>query len=155
MTDRIKYFTRPFRVDNYKSHLKTYQEKWTEYQGLLNGEKQTFFDSTEENFIDTLDAHFEIEQNEFTFCFDADIVEKIVGDMFFDLDNKEECTSKERALSIFKKSPDADDLYTVKIKNMRQFWLIIKYVDWDCHSGMLLGSFKSPKKKQTLDTWAT
>jgi len=26
VTDNIKYFTRPFRFDNYKSHLKTHSE---------------------------------------------------------------------------------------------------------------------------------
>ena len=48
--------------------------------------------------------------------------------MLFDLDDKEECTSKERALSIFKKSQDNCNMYTVKITNMRQFRLAIKYI---------------------------
>ena len=34
VTENIKYFTKPFRVDNYKSHLKTHSIKWVEYEAL-------------------------------------------------------------------------------------------------------------------------
>ena len=52
--------------------------------------------------MNTLAAHFEIERKESVFCFNIDIVENVIGDMLFDLDDEQECTSKERALSIFK-----------------------------------------------------
>jgi len=44
VTDNMKYFTRPFRPDNYKSHLKTHSEKWAEYQALNDQENRVFFD---------------------------------------------------------------------------------------------------------------
>ena len=128
VTENIKYFTRPFRVDNYKSHLKTHSVKWAEYQVLSTEEKAAFFDAVPANFVNTLSAHYDIERSENIFCFDANIVEKLIGDMLFDLDDEEECTSKERALSIFKKSQDTDEMYTAKITNMKQFRLAVKYI---------------------------
>lgn len=62
VTENIKYFTRPFRVDNYKSHLKTHSVKWAEYQPLSNEEKKAFFEQEPEKFVNTLDAHFDIER---------------------------------------------------------------------------------------------
>ena len=127
VTENIKYFTRPFRVDNYKSHLKTHAVKWAEYQPLPNEEKKVFFEQEPEKFVNTLAAHFEIERKESVFCFDIDIVENVIGDMLFDLDDKDECTSKERTLSIFKQSEDTA-MYTVRITNMKQFQLAVRYI---------------------------
>jgi len=66
-------------------------------------------------YINTLDAHYDIDRKEHTFCFDNDIVEKIIGDMFFDLDAEDEHSSKERAMSIFKKMDTFDDTYTASV----------------------------------------
>ena len=118
MTENIKYFTKPFRVDNYKSHLKTHSVKWVEYQALSKEEKKEFFDTVPEKFVNTLDAHYNAKRSKNTLFFDADIVDKLIGDMLFDLDDKEECTTKERALSIFKKSQDNCNMYTAKITNI-------------------------------------
>ena len=59
-------------------------------------------------------------------------MDKHIADMFFDADDDEEFISKERALSIFKKSPNYDQIYTVKISNMRQFRLCIQYIAISC-----------------------
>ena len=59
VTDNIKYFTRSFRPDNYKSHLKTHSEKWAEYQALNDQEKRVFFDLRAVKYINTLDAHYD------------------------------------------------------------------------------------------------
>ena len=115
VTDNIKYFTRPFRVDNYKSHLRTHTAKWAEYQVLPSHEKEAFFDKTPDKFINTLSAHYDIERNANVFCIDTDIVDKIIGEMLFDLDDDEDIISKERALSMFSKSVDTG-MYTVNIK---------------------------------------
>ena len=128
VTDNIKYFTRPFRADNYKSHLKTHKEKWAEYQALKDQEKRVFFDLKAVKFVNTLDAHYEIDRKEHTFCFDNNIVEDIIGGMFFDLDEEEEYSSKERAMAIFKKKDTSDETYTACVKNLKQFRLIIKYI---------------------------
>ena len=42
------------------------------------------------------------------FCVDADIVDKVIGDMLFDLADEEECISKERALAMFKKDENTN-----------------------------------------------
>ena len=47
--------------------------------------------------------------------------------MLFDVDDDDECSNKERALSIFKRSEDTA-MYTVKIANMKQFRLAVKYI---------------------------
>jgi len=47
--------------------------------------------------------------------------------MLFDLDDDDECSSKERALSIFKRSEDTA-MFTVTISNMKQFRLAVKYI---------------------------
>ncbi len=79
-------------------------------------------------YINTLDAHYYIDRKEHAFCFDNDIVEKIIGGMFFDLDSEDEYSSKEHAMSIFKKMDTSDDTNTASVKNMKQFRLVIKYI---------------------------
>ena len=68
-------------------------------------------------FLNILNAHFNNEQSECSFCFDADIIEKLIGNMFFELYDEDECSSMQsRALSLFKKSEDCDDMCSVQIK---------------------------------------
>mmetsp|Transcript_25482 Transcript_25482/g.53099 ORF Transcript_25482/g.53099 Transcript_25482/m.53099 type:complete len:719 (+) Transcript_25482:100-2256(+) len=143
VTDNIKCFTKPFRADNYKSHLKTHTAKWTEYQACSTEEKKAFFNNVPNRFgsthpqpppqprkfLNTLDTYFEIKRRESIFCFDADIVKKLIGDALFDLNDVKECRSKERALSLFKKSEDGDEMYTVRITNLKQFKLAVKYFE--------------------------
>jgi len=49
VTDNIKYFTSPFRVDCYKSHLKTHSEKWAEYQSLSNEKRKLSLSKNQRN----------------------------------------------------------------------------------------------------------
>ena len=143
VTDNIKCFTKPFRVDNYRSHLKTHSAKWTEYQTCSAEEKISFFNTVSNTFVstlpqpppqprkfvNTLGVYFDIKRSENIFCFDADIVKKLIGEILFDLNDVEEYSSKERALSLFKKSQDGDEVYTVRIANLKQFKLAIKYFE--------------------------
>jgi len=108
--------------------LKTHSEKWAEYQALNDQEKRVLFALKPVKYINTLDAHYGIDRKEHTFCFDNDIVEKVIGDMLFDLDAEDEYSSKERAMLIFKKMDTSDDTYTASVKNMKQFRLAIKYI---------------------------
>ena len=78
VTENIKYFRRPFCVDNYKSHLKTHSVKFAEYQALTNAEKKVFFNTTKQKYVNTLDAHYGIQQKEHTFFFGNDIVENVI-----------------------------------------------------------------------------
>jgi len=47
-------------------------------------------------YINTLDAHYDIDGKEHTYCFDNDIVNEIIGDMLFDLDCEDEYSSLKR-----------------------------------------------------------
>ena len=67
VSDNIKYFTKPFRTDNYKSHLKTHASKWDEYNKCSKEEKKVFFDISPEKYVNTLDAHYGTNRNENTF----------------------------------------------------------------------------------------
>lgn len=53
LTDNIKYFRKPFRVDNYKSHLKVHSNKWIEYNSCSLDEKKRFFGTPTENYETT------------------------------------------------------------------------------------------------------
>ncbi len=81
-------------------------------------------------YINTLDAHYDINRKECTFCFDNDIVE-VVSDTLFDLDAEEEYSSKEPTMLIFKKIEIADDTHTASVKNMKLFRLLIIIFRWD------------------------
>ena len=148
VSSTMKYFTKPFRVDNYTSHLKVHSEKFAEYNALSMKEKKAFF-NVQEKFINTLDAHFEVERKENLLCFDADIVENIICDMLFDLDDVEECMSKEKALSIFKKSTDCE-MFTVTIWNMRQFRLAIQYIALGLSFRQVTRIFHATKEETNL-----
>jgi hypothetical protein len=145
VTENIKYFTKPFRVDNYKSHLKTHSVKWAEYQQCSNDEKQKFFDKLP--FVNTLNAHFDVERAEVKYCFDPDIIEKLIGGMIFDVNDEEEYIGTEKALSVFKKS---DDMYTVTMKNFRQFKLAIKYIALGCSFRQAARIFQVTKEETNL-----
>ena len=67
VTGNMKYITKPFRVDNYKSHLTTHKVKWEEYQECALEEKKKFFDTASEKFVITLKAHFDVEQRIYFF----------------------------------------------------------------------------------------
>lgn len=148
VSSTVKYFTKPFRKDNYTSHLKVHSEKFAEYGALSNEQKKGFF-KVKEKFVNTLDAHFEVQRKEHVLCFDADIVEKIIGDMLFDLDDVEECTSKEKALSVFKKSNDCE-MFTITIRNMRQFRLAIKYIALGSSFRQVTRIFHATKEETNL-----
>ena len=64
VTDNIKYFTKPFRVDNYKSHLKTHSVKWEQYKELSQEEKMVFFNKEPQKFVNSLYAYYDTERED-------------------------------------------------------------------------------------------
>jgi hypothetical protein len=76
LTENVKYFTKPFRIDNYKSHLKNHSEKWEEYKRCLIDEKKSFF-CQKQKIINTLFSHYNVDRESVCFCIDACIVEKL------------------------------------------------------------------------------
>lgn len=122
-TDSIKvHFA--FRVDHYKSHLEgQHSVSWKTYQELSTDEKRTYFDNRLE-FKNTLLAHFQCAEVQ-QFVITANIVETIIGDIFFHPDDYGGVTHQ-AALKLFTKMNDGN--YTINIKNALQFKLIVEYV---------------------------
>ena len=136
LSDNVKYFTFPIRVDNYVSHLKCHKEKWKLYCRCSTEEKRKFFDIQEVPFANSILSHFNSKNiEEKVFYFDVGIVEKLIGDMLFDIkENDDDDTNlvcRERALSIFKKKAAegnaATEGYTASVKNMTQYRLTVKF----------------------------
>ena len=88
------------------------------------------------SFVNTLDAHLEVEKP-LIFVIDKNIVEKIIGDILFDLEDKDEQLSKERVLSLFKINNEGY-FYQIEIKNARLFRLYIRFIS--CGSKIRLSS---------------
>jgi hypothetical protein len=77
----IKYFTSPFRVDQYRSHLTTaHPIRWKEYQELINAEKLKYFERRTRH-VNKLLAHVEGDRA-FSFSVDKDIIENVVLEMY-------------------------------------------------------------------------
>jgi hypothetical protein len=73
----IKYFTSPFRVDHYKSHLTTsHPIRWKEYREHTNAEKLKYFEGGT-HYVNTLLAHVEGDRA-FSFTVDKDIIENVL-----------------------------------------------------------------------------
>jgi hypothetical protein len=78
----------PYRYDNIESHMsKQHREKWALYKALeTDEEREAFFSEHGEVYRNTLRSHFVSEsagERAIVFDIDQDIVEVIVGDMFF------------------------------------------------------------------------
>mmetsp|Transcript_11331 Transcript_11331/g.22934 ORF Transcript_11331/g.22934 Transcript_11331/m.22934 type:complete len:395 (+) Transcript_11331:531-1715(+) len=129
VTNTIKYFKYPFRPDNYCSHLRAHGEKWEEYKACSKEEQKVFFDATPEKFVNTLAPHFDIrDKDKVCLYFDINIIEDLVGGMLFDLNDEEDCISKEKALSMFELSDDLNSRYTTTITNTKRFELVVAYI---------------------------
>jgi hypothetical protein len=126
-TSNIKYFS-SFRADNYKKHLTLqHPTKWSEYQALNHDATSiSDFFATDIPFVNTLDAHFDIEKS-ISHVIDAKIVNTIIGDMLFDAEDEDDLLSKKQALAMFKRNVDSDS-YKVEIKNARRFRLICGFI---------------------------
>jgi hypothetical protein len=77
-------------------------------------------------YKDTIPNHFGQTNTHIIFRISSSIVEKIIGDMFFNPGDHGGIT-QERALNLFTSNADCDG-YTVTIKNLLQFHLIVGYL---------------------------
>eukprot|EP00171_Calliarthron_tuberculosum_P002966 IDg2966t1 len=129
---RAQVFTIPFRTDNFKRHLTSaHPTAWTEYDALASEEKEAFF-AAAVSHESTLLAHFE-STGGIHLSINRDIVEVMIGDMLFDVDDEAMHSSRSRALSIFKKRDDAGpedniEVYSVNIKAARRFNMVLGFV---------------------------
>ena len=106
-TTNVQVFRLPFRTNVYKKHHSNAHPKtWSRFLSCLVEEKATFFDD-QVNYASTLMAHFE-GKGALTLTLTRDIVDTIIGDVLFDLDDKSTQSTRERALAVFKPLEDAE-----------------------------------------------
>lgn len=85
-----QYYKPPFRPELYRKLNDTqHQTKWKEYRGLPVVEKDTFFDGTE-GVKKTLHTHFTQNSMAMVFELDKDVIESIIGDIHFNVDDEED-----------------------------------------------------------------
>ncbi|KAI9911291.1 hypothetical protein PsorP6_009055 [Peronosclerospora sorghi] len=136
-------FTAPFRVDVYnRHHENAHPERWAEFQQLSTDEKSNYFENAI-NHASTLLAHFD-SHGSLTLTFNRDIVDKVIGDLLFDVDDESIHFTHERALFVFKLHEEAlpednADVYSVKIESVLRFKMISGFVS-------KVASFRSASK---------
>lgn len=113
-------WTRPFRVDKYKSHHKSqHTSNWTTYQTCSFDEKAQFFTAAIPH-MNTMLAHVNSGSAAMPLKFNIQppIVDVLIGDMFFHLDDQGG-TAQKNALKLFKHVDGGieGDHYEVVISN--------------------------------------
>ncbi len=78
----IKYFTKSFTPFNYHYHLKQHIESWATYQTLSDQDKKEYFKSKVKR-INTLHQHMDLITDSIKFVISANIVNTIIGNIFF------------------------------------------------------------------------
>ena len=132
-SEHVKYFTAPFRVDNYKSHFHTcHPVQSKEYAGLSRDAKRSYFDRTARKaavpFANRIDSHLE-RGTPFSFVVDEEIVDVLIKKYFSGASSDDECTGNDeqndedyrsRLPKWFTKCLE-DRMYKVSIASKRQF----------------------------------
>ena len=137
-TQKPKYYTKPFRTDNYTSHnSKQHPSRWQDYNILSDEKKATYFDDNAQLPLkSTLYAHFDgVAQLPLVAYINRPIVDVIIKDMLFHPDDSEGI-SMQRALEVFQDTADASegprpgdtDRYKIEIRNPLQFGLIVDFI---------------------------
>ena len=105
-TTTVKYWTSPFRAENYKKHHDSqHPTRWKQYQSLNSEEKQAHF-SNKLQFTDTLHSHFGQKVTPLLFHINAAIIDIIIDDMFFHSDDHDGL-SHVNALKLFQRNTES------------------------------------------------
>ena len=121
---KIKDWAAPFHPEYYSNHHKAqHSTRWQVYQSLSHDQKQSYFDD-HIPYKDTIFNHFGQQDSHLVFNIDKHIVETIIRDMFFHPDEQEN-SIRLNSLKLF--DPNDHD-YTVTVKNLTQFHLVIGYL---------------------------
>jgi hypothetical protein len=147
MTANEKYFSYPWRADNFSTHLKKqHPSKWAEYQELPTEDKKSFFKRNEcpeavnmRSFVQpeaSMKARI-IAKQKCKFLIDADIVNILIGELLLDEPTTEDADNanagvqieraRKNALKIFTFQAD-DGVFTADVKSVLKLNLIIKFV---------------------------
>ena len=134
----VKYFKAPFLMDNFSSHNKRmYSAKWTEYCEMDTAAKRYFFNiGSSSGSQATVHAFSGPHSLPLRALIDKDIVDIIIGDMMFHLEDMDGIT-RARLLTRFvpalDSSEDAADAgnvsrYAIIVRNKNQFQLVAQYL---------------------------
>lgn len=140
-TGNVKYFTAPFRTDNYLQHHRNqHSTLWENYQSLSSEDKKLFFADVIP-VKETMHQYFSGKQVEKIYLINAGIVTIIIGEMLWDPEDFEGETHS-KMLSAFVDCRDVtenlesdevgNDRFMVVIKNQVQFNLAVDYVSVGC-----------------------
>lgn len=130
VANTVKQFFFPFRRECFRNHHKRqHPVQWTEYQQLSTDDKKEYFD---EGRVATLKTHLESDLS-ITYMIDFDIIQKLIGEVFFHLDDdagtySDVSKSRARALAIFNLDVE-ENMYTYKILNPAQFYIVCGMVE--------------------------
>jgi hypothetical protein len=124
-TENTKYYSTPFRKENYEKHNSNqHPVEWEKYKKVSKEEKMEFFQTMKsisiERFICTSGDIFE-------FIVDSKIVEDIVAQLFFRPDDDLDMLSLEKSMALFKKVPDTTTSYCITIRNVKRFELALDH----------------------------
>ncbi len=129
-TKNTQLFQFPFRLETYKNHHESqHHEDWTSYQLLSHQKKATLFKKKE---VFSIHSFLDKDKDSLQFVISRPtIVDDVVGDLFFHLEEDEEDDASEpimktNAMKLFK--PQEDGSYLVTIKNFLRFDLAIRHV---------------------------
>jgi hypothetical protein len=145
ITENMKFFSRPFRTDNYVSHNRVcHPTKWKAYCALDESDRDKFF-AVDKPVANTMLAHSETRRL-FTFQLSNRVVEDIIRNVL--LENGADDAENVRALSIFQKSSQEDDEiagYVAEVKNVEQFLLSLGYLQFNASCRTVSGILQVTK----------
>jgi len=137
-----------FRADLMLKHVEgQHAVKWAEYIALLSGEQDSFFDLVQSR-ANTMYQYIDMEGDEINLVVSTEIVDVIIGEMLFCLEDKLDAAAADDdlpgvsnrnqkieklrcgALQLFKLNENNDE-YTVNIKRVVRFKLAIQHVSCD------------------------
>jgi hypothetical protein len=123
--ENTKYYSALFHKENYEKHNSNQHPiEWEKYKKASKEEKMEFFETMKyvliECFICTNGDILE-------FIVDSKIMEDIVAQLFFHLDDDLDTLSLEKSMALFKKVRDTTTSYCIIIKNMKQFKLAFNH----------------------------
>ncbi|CAM6076114.1 unnamed protein product [Sphagnum tenellum] len=124
-TENTKYYSTPFRKENYEKHNSNqHPVEWEKYKKASKEEKMEFFETMKsisiERFICTSGDILE-------FIVDSKIVENIVAQLFLPPNDDLDMLSLEKSMALFKKVPDTTTLYCITIRNVKRFELALDH----------------------------
>lgn len=122
-----KTFGLVFCIKNYLIHLKSkHPIRWKEYQSFFKESKLIYFD-IEVPFVNTILSHLNWDTDHITYTIDKGIVEFIIGEILWDLEDYEDQTY-ENAMHAFTLDTHTDN-YSITIKTQMAYQLAINYID--------------------------